>query len=238
MHSPFPAQIWEWTRAKWERIRPFELLEGKSVGSLKTSDVSHPGWVCITERLVFLSVPFSRVKHVCAAKWHFIGKIKLNLLRFLEKNESNLGWNWQSTRIKTNAKQCPAHAIVMSKDDCQKRNTMVLDLRWQNTFSFPFLLVELPFRREMNLYYIPVIREERVPPARAEHQRMLVILTEQIGFMELIDSTLHIQRNAMILFIWSCIIEACYWFLRTNLNDFCSLELDGWLAGLQGQRVW
>lgn len=76
---------------------------------------------------------------------------------------------------------------------------MVLDLRWQNTFSFPFLLVELPFRREMNLYYIPVIRKERVPPARAEHQRMLVILTEQIGFMELIDLILHIQRNAMIL---------------------------------------
>lgn len=85
---------------------------------MKASDVSHPGWVCITEMLVYLTVPFNMVEHVCAAKCHFIGKIKLDLVRFLEKNEYNMGWNRQSTPIKTNTMPCPAHAIIRSKDDC------------------------------------------------------------------------------------------------------------------------
>lgn len=57
--------------------------------SLKASNVSHPSWDYITELLV----SFNMAENVCAAKCHFIGKIKLDLVRFLEKNEPSLGWN-------------------------------------------------------------------------------------------------------------------------------------------------
>lgn len=82
---------------------------------------------------------------------------------------------------------------------------------------------------------------KEVPSARAEHRRILVILTEQIGFVELIDSTLHIQRNTVILYS-ACLSDPilkklAVGFLGTKLNDFCSLELDGWIVGLKCQRV-
>ena len=59
---------------KLERIRPFELIGGKSVGSLKASDVSHPGWACIPEMLVFSTVSLNTIEMARAAKCHFIGK--------------------------------------------------------------------------------------------------------------------------------------------------------------------
>lgn len=82
-------------------------------------------------------------------------------------------------------------------------------------------------------------RNELIPSARAEHRRILVIPTEQIGFVELIDSTLHIQRNTMILYS-VCLSDPilkklAIGFLGTKLNDFCSLELDGWIVGLKCQ---
>lgn len=52
----------------------------------------------------------------------------------------------------------------------------------------------------MNLYYVPVIREERQSSARAKRQRRLVILTKQTGILGLIDSALHILRNTMTLY--------------------------------------
>lgn len=40
---------------------------------------------------MFSTVFLNTIEHVCAAKCHFIGKIKLSLVRFMEEPESNLG---------------------------------------------------------------------------------------------------------------------------------------------------
>lgn len=67
---------------------------------------------------------------------------------------------------------------------------------------FPFSLGRGSIQRGNESHYVPVIREDRQPSASTEWQPVLVMLAGHIGFMERIDSTLHICKVHVYLTLY------------------------------------